>query len=337
MRERARRAIAPRSEGPADRGRNSHRPGDTMTAERPRRRLGAVAAQLGGAAATRPDRPVPPPSPPPPPQQWLPPPQPGPGGQGFGPRRMQQPPAFDPATQIEEAVEFFSREGFCSLSHALSAAQLQAVHDFMDSSQASDPAAWSIYEQPEAKFQLDNLLDDSSAVKRGVKAKMSQVLLETDQLDWCTRLPTLLPFMDRLFGAGNSRYAEFNLRETPSNQRPAQMGFHHDKVEPSRLTRQPYGAPDWLCTVVYLVDMDQYSPNFAVVPRSNRFESLEAAKEGLGPEYGEQPIWGGAGTCVVYDTAICESGTASTVCARLVQNLVWCPAAHCRLVMARSR
>eukprot|EP01046_Picozoa_sp_COSAG06_P087701 COSAG06_NODE_34177_length_478_cov_1.100264_1_plen_33_part_10 len=33
---------------------------------------------------------------------------------------MQQPPAFDPATQIEEAVEFFSREGFCSLSHALS-------------------------------------------------------------------------------------------------------------------------------------------------------------------------------------------------------------------------
>jgi hypothetical protein len=250
---------------------------------------------------------------------------------------MQQPPAFDPATQIEEAVEFFSREGFCSLSHTLSAAQLQAVHDFMDSSQASDPAAWSIYEQPEAKFQLDNLLGDSSAVKRGVKAKMSQVLLETDQLDWCTRLPTLLPFMDRLFGAGNSRYAEFNLRETPSNQRPAQMGFHHDKVEPSRLTRQPYGAPDWLCTVVYLVDMDQYSPNFAVVPRSNRFESLEAAKEGLGPEYCEQPIWGAAGTCVVYDTAICESGTASTVCARLVQNLVWCPAAHCRLVMARSR
>lgn len=185
---------------------------------------------------------------PPPPQPWLPPPQPGPGGQGFGPRRTHSPPAFEPV-QVDEALEFFSREGYCCLAHAMSATELQAVHDFMDSSQASDPAAWSIYERPEAVFRRDNLAGDHSAVKCGVKAKMSQVLLETDQLDWCTRLSTLLPFVDHLFGVGNARFAEFNLRETPSNQRPARMGFHHDKVEPSRLTRQPYGAPDWLCTV----------------------------------------------------------------------------------------
>jgi hypothetical protein len=55
--------------------------------------------------------------------------------------------------------------------------------------------------------------------------------------------------------------------------------------------------------------MDEYSPNFAVVPRSKRYGSLEAAKEGLGPEYCEQPLWGAAGTCVVYDTATCEPNT----------------------------
>jgi hypothetical protein len=267
---------------------------------RRQRRLLALTDQLRGQtdAVVTAQRPTPPPPP------W-PPPQPGPGGQGFGPRRILPPPVFEPV-QVDEALEFFSREGYCCLAHTLSAMQLWAVHDFMDSSQASDPAAWSIYEQPEAAFRLNNLAGESSMAKAGVKAKMSQVLLETDRLDWCTRLSTLLPFMDRLFGVGNARFAEFNLRETPSNQLPARMGFHHDKVEPSRLTRQPYGAPDWLCTVIYLVDMDQYSPNFAVVPRSNRYDSLEAAKEGLGPEYCEQPIWGVAGTCVVYDTAICE-------------------------------
>eukprot|EP01050_Picozoa_sp_SAG11_P013399 SAG11_NODE_1563_length_4675_cov_10.530376_2_plen_131_part_00 len=38
--------------------------------------------------------------------------QPGPGGQGFGPRCLEQPPAFatDQAAGILQAVEFFNRE-----------------------------------------------------------------------------------------------------------------------------------------------------------------------------------------------------------------------------------
>jgi hypothetical protein len=82
------------------------------------------------------------------------------------------------------------------------------------------------------------------------------------------------------------------------------MGFHHDKVDPSRLARSPYGAPDWFCTTTYLVDMDRHSPCFSIVPRSRVYDSLGAAKEGLGDSYYEQPVWGPAGTCVVYDTAV---------------------------------
>ena len=101
-------------------------------------------------------------------------------------------------------------------------------------------------------------------------------------------------------------------------------------MEESRLTRQPYHPADWLCTVVYLVDMAEHSPVFvrdaaycnpldlthsgasdrwalfaqAVVPKSHRFEPFEAAREGLGEEYTEQGVWGPAGTCVAYDTAV---------------------------------
>jgi ectoine hydroxylase-related dioxygenase (phytanoyl-CoA dioxygenase family) len=84
------------------------------------------------------------------------------------------------------------------------------------------------------------------------------------------------------------------------------MNVHHDRANPSRITREPYGAPDWLCAIHYLTDVDENTPAFAVVPRSVRYEPLRKmfeASEAGEAEYCEQPLYGPAGTCVLYDTA----------------------------------
>eukprot|EP01045_Picozoa_sp_COSAG04_P029341 COSAG04_NODE_4795_length_1890_cov_1.524846_3_plen_218_part_00 len=156
-------------------------------------------------------------------QQWLPPPQPGPGGQGFGPRSTQAPRRFHPLRETAAAAAFFEENGYACLGPVLSAAQIARLHAFFDASQAADPQAWSIYEPAQAAFGAAG----AEGRKRGMKAKLAQVLVETDELDWCARLPTLLPFVERLLGEGNARYAELNFRETPANSPPGQMGFHH--------------------------------------------------------------------------------------------------------------
>ena len=174
-----------------------------------RRRLRAFSTQLNPAAAKK--------------QQWLPPPQPGPGGQGFGPRSTQPPRRFHPLRETAAAAAFFEENGYACLGPVLSAAQIARLHAFFDASQAADPQAWSIYEPAQAAFGAAG----AEGRMRGAKAKLAQVLVETDELDWCARLPTLLPFVERLLGEGNARYAELNFRETPANSPPGQMGFHH--------------------------------------------------------------------------------------------------------------
>ena len=84
------------------------------------------------------------------------------------------------------------------------------------------------------------------------------------------------------------------------------MAFHHDATLPQRTMRQPYGPADWICSIVYLTDVDVDSPAFAVVPRSVRYEPIQQAKAQMGEEYVEQALWGPAGTAVFYDTATCK-------------------------------
>ena len=81
------------------------------------------------------------------------------------------------------------------------------------------------------------------------------------------------------------------------------MAFHHDATLPQRTMRQPYGPADWICSIVYLTDVDVDSPAFAVVPRSVRYEPIQQAKAQMGDDYVEQALWGPAGTAVFYDTA----------------------------------
>ncbi len=100
------------------------------------------------------------------------------------------------------------------------------------------------------------------------------------------------------------RHSEFNLRETPEGAGERAMNFHHDAVRDDRLNREPYNPCDWLCAIHYLSDVEPGAPAFCVVPDSNRSASLKDAFEGLGETYREVPLYGPAGTCVLYDTAI---------------------------------
>jgi hypothetical protein len=104
-------------------------------------------------------------------------------------------------------------------------------------------------------------------------------------------------------GEEHVRFSEFNFRETPEGAGPGAMNFHHDAVQPDRFTRAPYMPCDWLCAIHYLTDVEPGSPCFCVVPDSNRYPALQAAFEGLGNAYREVPLYGPAGTCVLYDTA----------------------------------
>ena len=100
------------------------------------------------------------------------------------------------------------------------------------------------------------------------------------------------------------RFSEFNFREAPENAGIGAMNFHHDAASADRFTRNPYMPCDWLCAIHYLTDVEPGTPAFCVVPKSNTYNTLKDAFQGLGETYLEVPIYGAAGTCVLYDTAI---------------------------------
>jgi hypothetical protein len=82
------------------------------------------------------------------------------------------------------------------------------------------------------------------------------------------------------------------------------MNFHHDAVAEDRLIRDPYLPCDYVCAIHYLSDVEPGMPAFCVVPKSHLFETLDEAFRELGSSYQEVPLYGRAGTCVLYDTAI---------------------------------
>ena len=206
-------------------------------------------------------------------------------GQGLGPRATSQPPQFSGA-QLREAAAFFNAEGYCVMSAALTSAELAQLN------------GW-----------LDERSGEEVSLRRGGQGLgcwSGNVLLREDAaetLDHYLRLPTLTQLVDELWGAGNARFAQFDFRETPAGEGPGKMGFHHDATLGNRMTREPYGPADWLCSIVYLTDVDEHTPAFAVAPKTVTFEPIEAAKQGMPDAYVEVPLFGKAGTVVFYDTA----------------------------------
>lgn len=211
--------------------------------------------------------------------------------QGFGRVSREPTPAFDPVAQIDEASDFFERHGYVVLSAGLDAADVAWLNEFCDRTQAELPDVWGLGERRKPHHRNQGLI-------------YSQPLLDHPELDRFTRHPRSFPVVARLLGGEDrARFAEFNFRETPEGAGFRAMNFHHDMVREDRFLRAPYNPCDYICAIHYLTDVEPGAPCFAVVPDSNRFETLKAAFEGLGEAYREVPLYGPAGTCVLYDTA----------------------------------
>ena len=211
--------------------------------------------------------------------------------QGFGRVSREAPPAFDPRAQLEEACEFFTRWGYVVLADCLSPDELQFLNGFCERTQAARPEAWGLTEKRKPHHRNQGLI-------------YSQPLLDHPELDPYTRHPRSFAVVARLMGGEEHvRFSEFNLRETPEGAGPGAMNFHHDAVREDRFDREPYMPCDWLCAIHYLSDVEPGAPCFCVVPASGRYPTLQEAFDGLGAEYREVPLYGPAGTCVLYDTA----------------------------------
>ena len=210
--------------------------------------------------------------------------------QGFG-RVGPAARLFDPDLEAEAACAFFEAHGYVVLSACLSAAELDHLNGFFDRTQSERPQAWGLTEARKPHHRDQGLI-------------YSQPLLDHPELDPYIRHPASFPLIARLMGGEDHvRFSEFNFRETPEGAGPGAMNFHHDAVVEDRLTRSPYMPCDWLCAIHYLTDVAPGAPCFCVVPDSNRFETLQQVHDQLGEAYVETPIYGPAGTCVLYDTA----------------------------------
>ena len=211
--------------------------------------------------------------------------------QGFGRVSREAPPHFDPRRDIDAACAFFEAHGYAVLDDCLDAAELEHLNGFFARTQAERPEAWGLSDKRKPHHRNQGLI-------------FSQPLLDYPELDAYTQHASSFPVVARLLGGEDrARFSEFNFRETPEGAGVGTMDFHHDAVREDRLTRRPYMPCDWLCAIHYLSEVAPGTPSFCVVPDSNRFETLQAAFEGLGDDYREVPLYGPAGTCVLYDTA----------------------------------
>jgi Phytanoyl-CoA dioxygenase (PhyH) len=211
--------------------------------------------------------------------------------QGFGRVSREPPPAFDPERDIDAAYAFFAEHGYAVLSNCLSDDELAHLNEFCERTQAERPFAWG--------------LENRKPHHRNQGLIYSQPLLDYPELDPYTRHHRSYPLVARLLGGeDHPRFAEFNFRETPEGAGERAMQFHHDAVVEDRFTRTPYMPCDYVCAIHYLSDVEPGAPAFCVVPDSNRFTTLREAFDGLGNAYREVPLYGPAGTCVLYDTAL---------------------------------
>ena len=211
--------------------------------------------------------------------------------QGYGRVDRAPVPSFDPAAEIDAACAWFDLHGYVVLSACLDAAELAWLNGFCERTQRERPDAWGLGARRKPHHLNQGLI-------------LSQPLLDYPELDPFTQPARSFPVVGRLLGGEDHvRYAEFNFRETPEGAGERAMNFHHDAVAEDRFIRAPYMPCDFLCAIHYLTDVAPGSPSFCVAPDSRQFATLQAAFEGLGEAYREVPLYGPAGTCVLYDTA----------------------------------
>ncbi len=212
--------------------------------------------------------------------------------QGFGRISTKGAQQFDADSQAEQACDFFAQHGYVTLTNCLDPAEIKQLNAFFDRTQRERPQSWGMSTDKRKPHHRDQGLI------------FSQPLLDYPELDKFTQHPGSYAIAAKLLGGlDRIRYSEFNFRETPEQAGQGNMNFHHDAVVADRFLRKPYLPCDWLCAIHYLTDVDSATPAFCVVPGSNQYKSLKQAYTELADDYQELPIYGDAGTCILYDTA----------------------------------
>jgi hypothetical protein len=90
-------------------------------------------------------------------------------------------------------VRCFQEHGYCVLRDVLGRREACCT----TFSTPASTAAWGIDAATEVPFFSS---DEPTGRRRGVKGKLAQLLVGADKLDWCARLPIVVPTVDALFG-----------------------------------------------------------------------------------------------------------------------------------------
>ena len=129
------------------------------------------------------------------------------------------------------------------------------------------------------------------------------------EVDFTCAHPSITPLAGKILGGWeHARHIELNFRGwEPGDSRG--MTYHPDSAGPpgvldKRALRRPYGPPDNLSVFIYLTDVDDNTPAFAVIPKSRRCSNIRELRRKMGDEYTEIPILGPAGTAVLVDAVL---------------------------------
>lgn len=196
--------------------------------------------------------------------------------------------------QLPELLAFFKANNYAVISDGMNPKDVTFLHDFVDHAQGEHPDEWGI---------------------SGSRKMFShgQILMNYPELDPYVRYTGYFPAVRAILG-DEVRFAQYDFRDAPQGSgREVGMAFHQDRPQITQKNwdeTHPYECA-YLCSIVYLTDVNEDSPCFCVVPNSHRYPSLDEAKRTM-TDYVEIPIRGKAGTVVLYNIAIFHTRLAGT-------------------------
>jgi hypothetical protein len=204
--------------------------------------------------------------------------------------------SFDPDDR-NGIFSSFRRLGVAVVRSSVPVEQIQRMNNFCDVSQVAAPHLWAGLGDAKPSFQHSQPLIDPEFQRH------------FPDMDACVRPPSWFQFVEAVLGGtGAARFAEFNFRQIVRGGQPPPMLPHRDRVLPLRGVQSPRHPPDYLCALTYLTDVGPDTPAFAVLPASWAVQ----------PPWDPlllQPIYGAAGTLILYDNSIvhrrCDPLTSS--------------------------
>jgi hypothetical protein len=193
--------------------------------------------------------------------------------------------------QPDEISAALSTFGYVVLAEAYSAEDVRELNELCDATQRSSPESWADSDAQGGLADLTwyNPLCDPQALP---------------VLERFVRHERIFPCVNRALGAA-ARFAEFDFRETVragSSAVAGNMPWHHDqgahrassaakiarRVHRSKMvisrTRTDGGVPhhhEHLCCIVYLTDVGEAEPAFAVIPGSHRIPAVDLPERGV--------------------------------------------------------